>query len=201
MEFEAPPPGEELAQRRALRAATAKPTLSDAARSLVADFAGARGDIAERRRRGEASVRACPSRPASAACRRRCTLVDAAPDDALPRGTLRGGQALHHAGNIVVVGDVNPGAELVATGDILVFGRLAGIAHAGAQRRRERPRLRARARTRRSCASPTFIACGRGRRATRPRVKPEAAVAQDGRIVVLPLERLGDVAKRGAPTA
>jgi septum site-determining protein MinC len=48
-------------------------------------------------------------------------------------GTLRGGQALHHAGNIIVVGDVNPGTELVATGDIVVFGRLLGVAHAGAQ--------------------------------------------------------------------
>jgi septum site-determining protein MinC len=33
----------------------------------------------------------------------------------------------------VVVGDVNPGAELVATGDIVVFGSLRGTAHAGAQ--------------------------------------------------------------------
>ncbi|MDQ2871577.1 MAG: septum site-determining protein MinC, partial [Candidatus Eremiobacteraeota bacterium] len=35
-------------------------------------------------------------------------------------GTLRGGQSLHNVGNIVVVGDVNPGAELVASGDIVV---------------------------------------------------------------------------------
>jgi septum site-determining protein MinC len=31
------------------------------------------------------------------------------------------------------VGDVNPGAELVASGDIVVFGALRGVAHAGAQ--------------------------------------------------------------------
>ena len=49
------------------------------------------------------------------------------------RGTLRGGQALHNLGNLVVVGDVNPGAELVASGDIVVFGALRGVAHAGAQ--------------------------------------------------------------------
>ena len=49
------------------------------------------------------------------------------------RGTVRGGQALQQLGNIVVVGDVNPGAELVASGDILVFGALRGTAHAGAQ--------------------------------------------------------------------
>ena len=60
-------------------------------------------------------------------------VVEAAPGTLYHVGTLRGGQALHHVGNIVVVGDVNPGAELVATGDIVVFGRLAGVAHAGAQ--------------------------------------------------------------------
>ena len=49
------------------------------------------------------------------------------------RGTLRGGQALHNLGNLVVIGDVNPGAELVASGDIVVFGALRGVAHAGAQ--------------------------------------------------------------------
>jgi septum site-determining protein MinC len=49
------------------------------------------------------------------------------------RGTLRGGQTLHNLGNIVVIGDVNPGAELIASGDILVFGALRGVAHAGAQ--------------------------------------------------------------------
>ncbi|HZX69176.1 MAG TPA: septum site-determining protein MinC, partial [Candidatus Elarobacter sp.] len=49
------------------------------------------------------------------------------------RGTLRGGQALHNLGNLVVIGDVNPGAELVASGDVVVFGALRGVAHAGAQ--------------------------------------------------------------------
>ncbi|MGH7685090.1 MAG: septum site-determining protein MinC, partial [Vulcanimicrobiaceae bacterium] len=45
----------------------------------------------------------------------------------------RGGQSLANVGHVVVVGDVNPGAELVAGGDILVFGALRGVAHAGAQ--------------------------------------------------------------------
>jgi septum site-determining protein MinC len=49
------------------------------------------------------------------------------------RGTLRGGQTLHNLGNIIVIGDVNPGAELIASGDIVVFGALRGVAHAGAQ--------------------------------------------------------------------
>ncbi len=48
------------------------------------------------------------------------------------RRTLRSGQALQHAGHITLIGDLNPGAEIVAGGDIIVFGRLRGIAHAGA---------------------------------------------------------------------
>ena len=46
--------------------------------------------------------------------------------------TLRSGQKINYDGNIVILGDVNPGAEIVAAGDIFVFGVLRGIAHAGA---------------------------------------------------------------------
>ncbi len=48
------------------------------------------------------------------------------------RRTLRSGQALHYAGHITLIGDVNPGAEVVAGGDIVVWGKLRGTAHAGA---------------------------------------------------------------------
>jgi len=48
------------------------------------------------------------------------------------RRTLRSGQSLRHPGHIVVIGDVNPGAEVVAGGDIVVWGRVRGIVHAGA---------------------------------------------------------------------
>ena len=46
--------------------------------------------------------------------------------------TLRSGQSITAEGNIVVIGDVNPGSEIKATGDITVWGVLGGIAHAGA---------------------------------------------------------------------
>ena len=49
----------------------------------------------------------------------------------LLRGTCRSGMTIYNAGNVVVIGDVNPGAEITAKGDILVFGRLRGIANAG----------------------------------------------------------------------
>ncbi|HRC59056.1 MAG TPA: septum site-determining protein MinC, partial [Kofleriaceae bacterium] len=38
---------------------------------------------------------------------------------------------LEHTGNLVIVGDVNPGAEIRAERNIIVLGRLRGIAHAG----------------------------------------------------------------------
>ena len=46
--------------------------------------------------------------------------------------TLRSGRSVRYAGHVVVMGDVNPGAEIVATGNIIVWGRLRGVAHAGA---------------------------------------------------------------------
>ena len=51
----------------------------------------------------------------------------------LVRRTIRSGQRLHYDGNVVVMGDVNPGAEIVCTGDILVLGSLRGVAHAGVE--------------------------------------------------------------------
>ncbi|WFA09491.1 septum site-determining protein MinC [Tissierella sp. Yu-01] len=46
-------------------------------------------------------------------------------------GTLRSGQEVDYEGNIVVIGDVNPGAFLKAEGNIVVLGTLRGVAHAG----------------------------------------------------------------------
>lgn len=46
--------------------------------------------------------------------------------------TLRSGQSVRTPGNVVVLGDVNPGAEIVAGGHILIWGRLRGVVHAGA---------------------------------------------------------------------
>lgn len=48
------------------------------------------------------------------------------------RGTLRSGQLLKFHGNIVVIGDANPGSEIVASGNIVVLGTIRGIVHAGA---------------------------------------------------------------------
>lgn len=45
---------------------------------------------------------------------------------------IRSGTEIRHPGSVVVIGDLNPGSSVVADGDILVWGRLRGIAHAGA---------------------------------------------------------------------
>jgi septum site-determining protein MinC len=49
----------------------------------------------------------------------------------LVKGPLRSGQRVYAENNLVIFGDVNPGAELIAGGDIIVMGTLRGVAHAG----------------------------------------------------------------------
>jgi septum site-determining protein MinC len=50
----------------------------------------------------------------------------------LIRRTLRSGRTVHSSGHVVVYGDVNPGAQIIADGDIIVWGKLRGMVHAGA---------------------------------------------------------------------
>ncbi|MBQ7126718.1 septum site-determining protein MinC [bacterium] len=45
--------------------------------------------------------------------------------------TLRSGQTVTYEGNILIIGDAHPGSEIIAEGDITVWGILGGIAHAG----------------------------------------------------------------------
>lgn len=46
--------------------------------------------------------------------------------------TVRSGRRIHSDGHVVILGDVNPGAEVVAGGDIVIWGKARGIVHAGA---------------------------------------------------------------------
>jgi len=61
------------------------------------------------------------------------TSVQSGEKAVLVRRTLRSGYSLQFAGHVVVIGDVNPGAEVIASGDVLVWGRLRGMVHAGAE--------------------------------------------------------------------
>ncbi|MFT8315115.1 MAG: septum site-determining protein MinC [Clostridium sp.] len=47
------------------------------------------------------------------------------------RRTVRSGQVINYTGNIVIIGDVNPGSEIFAAGNIIVLGSLKGDVHAG----------------------------------------------------------------------
>lgn len=47
--------------------------------------------------------------------------------------TLRSGTRIEFAGHVVVLGDVNPGAEIVAEGNVIIWGRLRGMVHAGSK--------------------------------------------------------------------
>lgn len=98
------------------------------------------------------------------------------------RRTLRSGFSLQHAGHVVVIGDVNPGAEIIATGDVVVWGRLRGMVHAGAEGD-ERAIV---------CAldlSPTQLRIA-GQIAITPQRSekpfPEVAYLQDGQVVAEP---------------
>jgi len=52
------------------------------------------------------------------------------PGPRLVFGPVRSGRIVDHVGHLIVIGDVNPGAEVRAEGSIIVLGRLRGVAHA-----------------------------------------------------------------------
>ena len=51
--------------------------------------------------------------------------------------TVRSGVEIRHGGTVIILGDINPSGIIIADGDILVWGRLRGVAHAGAGGNRE----------------------------------------------------------------
>ncbi|MGQ9814173.1 MAG: septum site-determining protein MinC [Candidatus Roseilinea sp.] len=105
-------------------------------------------------------------------------------DGLLVRRRVRSGQILRHPGHIVVLGDVNPGSQLIAGGDIIVWGKLQGSVHAGA--------LGDAGAT--ICAlefAPTLIRIADAMRASRPGEKrkkparPEMALIEDQEIMIV----------------
>lgn len=120
------------------------------------------------------------------------------PNHFVHRGSLRSGQVLRKTESIVVIGDVNPGAQVVSGGDIMVWGRLRGIAHAGAQgNRRAVVAAIDFVPTQLRIANLTAIAPEQKK--TRgflfwkkePERQPEIARVIDGRIVVEPWDEAG----------
>lgn len=63
--------------------------------------------------------------------RRAVEVQENSSDAILVKKTLRSGAKIEHPGHVTVIGDVNPGAEIVAGGDVIIWGRLRGSVHAG----------------------------------------------------------------------
>jgi septum site-determining protein MinC len=97
------------------------------------------------------------------------------------RRTLRSGRTVHSGGHVVVYGDVNPGAEIIAAGDVLVWGRLRGNVHAGAEGD-EAAVVCALDMTPTQLRIAGYIVTSPPEKRRKPR--PEVALVRDGQIVV-----------------
>ena len=53
------------------------------------------------------------------------------------RTSMRSGQKIEFEGSLIILGDVNAGAEVIAEDNIVVLGALRGLAHAGARGNKE----------------------------------------------------------------
>ncbi|MFM8935815.1 MAG: septum site-determining protein MinC [Vulcanococcus sp.] len=101
------------------------------------------------------------------------------------RGTLRAGDHLQVEGALLVLGDVNPGARVSAAGDVRVWGRLRGVAHAGCRGDR---RARIVALQLRPLQLRIAEAVARGPEDQPPAGFCEEAVLLDGGIAIRPAE-------------
>ncbi len=103
------------------------------------------------------------------------------------RRTLRSGAVVRFDGDVLVFGDVNPGAHLIASGNIVVLGALKGMAHAGAAGDESSFILSLDLR-------PTQLRIGRkiaiapARSARSDSLQPEMASVLDGQIVLEPYQ-------------
>lgn len=82
-------------------------------------------------------------------------------DGVVYKNTLRSGRVIRHVGHIIVIGDVNPGAQIIAGGDVIVWGRLRGTVHAGAN------------------GDESSIVCALDMRPTQLRIANQVAIAPD----------------------
>jgi len=99
----------------------------------------------------------------------------------LYEGCLRSGDCLDHGATVVVLGDVNPGARVSAGGDVIVWGRMRGMAHAGC-RGNSAARVAALQLQPQQVRIASATALGPGEKA--PPGRPEQAVQRNGQIVI-----------------
>ncbi len=79
-----------------------------------------------------AAAEASAEAPAAAAHAPTVPFMDEGVAGLYVRRTLRSGRSLRYQGAVIIYGDVNPGAEVIAGGDVIVWGKLRGLVHAGA---------------------------------------------------------------------
>jgi len=91
------------------------------------------------------------------------------------QGTVRSGEYLDSPGDLLILGDVNPGAKVSAEGNIIIWGRLLGIAHAG---RNGNPQATISALQLRPVQLRIAKKVARG-----PKEKPQLGIAEQARIV------------------
>ncbi|MEN9216566.1 MAG: septum site-determining protein MinC [Gloeomargarita sp. HHBFW_bins_162] len=119
------------------------------------------------------------------------TASDAAPALYLVHA-VRSGVEIRHPGTVVLVGDVNPGGCIVADGDILVWGRLRGVAHAGANGDTQRVIMALE-----MAATQLRIGEQVARAPTNAAFYPEVACVQGNAIVLYPARDFGRTAPGG----
>jgi septum site-determining protein MinC len=106
--------------------------------------------------------------------------------------TLRSGHSVKYYGHVTIIGDVNPGSEIIAGGNVIVWGRLRGTVHAGAQGNLDAV----------VCAldlSPTQLRIADKISITPPqrwKPKPEMARLENGKVVAEPWKTEDTKAKR-----
>ncbi|MDR1066603.1 MAG: septum site-determining protein MinC [Clostridiales bacterium] len=103
-------------------------------------------------------------------------------------GSLRSGQSIKFAGSVVVLGDINPGAEIIAEGNVIILGAAKGMVHAGCAGNHEcfvsavvltPTQLRI-------ADIITYIPADLGKKVKR-HVSPRYAYVKDGQIYIAPL--------------
>jgi len=96
---------------------------------------------------------------------------------------LRCGQRVNFAGHVLVLGDVNPGAEIVAEGNVIVLGALRGLVHAGAAGDQEAFVAAYRLEPSQLRIAGVFSRAPDGENAV-PQDRPEVARLRDGLVII-----------------
>lgn len=102
--------------------------------------------------------------------------------------TIRSGQQFYHPGHIVIVGDVNPGGEVIADGNIVILGGLRGSAHAGYAGRQEAIVAATSMEPSQVSIAGTWARQPDDASAKSGRRTPEVARLRDGQIVIEPYQ-------------